>query len=55
VDEPLRRPRINLSGSDTGVRLRVQLSPLTERVRRTELIRLSWILRRGRSWTPRDE
>jgi peptidoglycan/xylan/chitin deacetylase (PgdA/CDA1 family) len=55
VDEPLRRPRINLSGSDTGVRLRVQLSPLTERVRRTELIRLAWILRRGRSWTPRDE
>jgi peptidoglycan/xylan/chitin deacetylase (PgdA/CDA1 family) len=54
VDEPMRRPRVNLSGSDTGFRLQVQLSPLTERIRRTELVRLAWILRRGRSWTPRD-
>ena len=52
VDEPFRRPRTGLSGTDTGLRLWLQVSDVGQRARRGPTARLARSLHRRRSWLP---
>ena len=52
VDEPFRRPRTGLSGTDTGLRLWLRVSGLGQSVRRGPPARLARSLHRRRSWLP---
>jgi peptidoglycan/xylan/chitin deacetylase (PgdA/CDA1 family) len=54
-DEPLRRPRVNLASADTGVRLRLQVAPVAQSLRRSHAARLARTLHRRRRWLPRAE
>jgi peptidoglycan/xylan/chitin deacetylase (PgdA/CDA1 family) len=51
-DEPLRRPRVNLATVDTGLRLRLQVAPRIQSLRRSRAARLARTLHRNRSWLP---
>ncbi len=52
VDEPQRRPRVELVERDVALRLRVKLSPLSLASRRSSLGRAAHHLRRRRDWLP---
>jgi peptidoglycan/xylan/chitin deacetylase (PgdA/CDA1 family) len=52
VDEPFRRPRVGMGSTDTGLRLRFQVSGLGQAARRSALVRLARRLRRRRAWLP---
>jgi peptidoglycan/xylan/chitin deacetylase (PgdA/CDA1 family) len=51
-DEPMRRPRVGISRSDTGMRFVAQVSPLARRLRATRVARLARSLHRRRDWLP---
>jgi len=52
VDEPLRRPRVGMGPSDTGVRLIAQMSGVGQFARRSSAARLARTLHRRRRWLP---
>jgi peptidoglycan/xylan/chitin deacetylase (PgdA/CDA1 family) len=52
VDEPLRRPRVGLGQTDTGIRLRLQVSRFGQAARRSSAVRAARALRRRRRWLP---
>ena len=54
-DEPLRRPRVNLASADTGLRLRLQVAPPMQSLRRSRPARLARTLHRNRSWLPQAD
>jgi hypothetical protein len=54
-DEPLRRPRVNLASADTGLRLRVQVAPRVQSLRRSAAARLARNFHRNRPWLPEAE
>jgi peptidoglycan/xylan/chitin deacetylase (PgdA/CDA1 family) len=54
-DEPLRRPRVNLASADTGLRLRVQVAPRMQSLRRSAAARLARNFHRNRPWLPEAE
>lgn len=52
VDEPFRRPRVGVGPTDTGVRLRLQMSRVGRAARRSAAARFARALRRRRPWLP---
>ncbi|HEY3764675.1 MAG TPA: polysaccharide deacetylase family protein [Gaiellales bacterium] len=52
ADEPYRRPRVNMTGADTGGRLRLKVSPAGVGLRRSAVARTVRRLRRRRDWLP---
>jgi peptidoglycan/xylan/chitin deacetylase (PgdA/CDA1 family) len=55
VDEPYRRPRLELYEADVGVRLAVKTSPLSLALRRSRVAKVAHHLRRRRPWLPAAE
>jgi peptidoglycan/xylan/chitin deacetylase (PgdA/CDA1 family) len=52
ADGPHLRPRVNMTGADTGARLRVKVSPAGVGLRRSGAARAVRRLRRRRDWLP---
>jgi peptidoglycan/xylan/chitin deacetylase (PgdA/CDA1 family) len=52
VDEPYRRPRLELYEAEVDVRLAVKTSPLSLSLRRSRIAKLAHHLRRRRPWLP---
>jgi peptidoglycan/xylan/chitin deacetylase (PgdA/CDA1 family) len=55
ADERLRRPRVNLASADTGLRLRLQVAPGVQSLRRSGAARVARRLHRNRPWLPQAE
>jgi peptidoglycan/xylan/chitin deacetylase (PgdA/CDA1 family) len=54
-DEPLRRPRVNLASADAGVRLRLQVAPAAQSLRRSRAARIARSFHTRRPWIPEVE
>lgn len=52
VDEPYRRPRVEIREGDVGLRLAAKISPLSLGLRRTRLAHLAHRVPRRRDWLP---
>jgi peptidoglycan/xylan/chitin deacetylase (PgdA/CDA1 family) len=52
ADDTHLRPRVNMTGADTGARLRLKVSPAGVGLRRSNAARTVRRLRRRRSWLP---
>jgi peptidoglycan/xylan/chitin deacetylase (PgdA/CDA1 family) len=52
VDEPYRRPRLELYEADVGLRLAAKTSPLSIALRRSNVAKARHHLRRRRDWLP---
>jgi peptidoglycan/xylan/chitin deacetylase (PgdA/CDA1 family) len=52
ADEPHLRPRVNMTGADTGRRLQLKVSPAGVGLRRSAAARTVRRLRRRRAWLP---
>lgn len=52
VDEPYRRPRLELYEADVGLRLAAKTAPLSFTLRRSRIAKATHHLRRRRAWLP---
>jgi peptidoglycan/xylan/chitin deacetylase (PgdA/CDA1 family) len=52
VDEPYRRPRLELYEADVGLRFRLKVSPVSIALRRSTIAKVAHRARRRRGWLP---